>query len=333
MVKISDQELLEAINECYENEGIVDGPTLNNTENEYPTQPTYSYRFDGGLKEACERAGVPYGEPKEYETREDIIEAVEKYFNKKNYLSVGCFNSSEELPSTSQLYNLFDGIDDLIESTSITDEIRRQKRKNRRRTEQRAIESKKQYSQDDTEGLKDHLWWVMKEYDNCTTQTVNNAPGPSSTIYREAFGSLPKAREKAGLQQFHTDGNGNTTDYTDRIEIDEKSFDKCKDGHVYVIKFLHNAETYYYVGSSIRIENRLNRHTTGDSEVKFHHKQDKGTINELNLEPYSLWRVDNYEQQQNESKQEFKDRLRSEEHVLSYKIASTFETHKILGGR
>lgn len=327
MVQISDEELLSSLQECYQKEGVVDGATLNDSSNDYPTQPTYSYRFSGGLEEACKKASVPFGIKKEFETREDVIEAAESFFKQNNELRVDNFNSSDELPSSSRMYRLFDSIGELIEETSITQEIRRQKQKSRAKTRE-SISSAKKYNENDEKALIEHLWWVLKEKGDCTSKSINNTPGPSSTVYKDVFGSVTEARQKAGVDKFHRTPLKHKLD-----KILEDTIDEGADGHVYVIKMYKDADKYYYVGSSINVKRRLRNHLNGKNKIKFHHEQELGKVDELDLEPYSVWRVDSYNQDEDETDREFKDRLQSEEHVLSYKIASTFKTNKILGGR
>lgn len=323
MVKISDQRLLDELQRCYSEHGKVSGSLLNDSENDYPTQPTYSYRFDDGLEEACEKAGVPYKDSQW--DRESIIQATEEFFNKNGDVGVRHFSESDnELPSNSTLYKHFDSFDDVVEGTNVSEEIRKQKRENRK-VARASIQ--KQYGDEDKDELIDHLWWVMKEYGSANTDTVNNAPGPSTTVYIRVFGSLPSAREEAGL------GKLNRKTLDERVDIRLPEYDEQADGHIYVIKMIRLGDVYYYVGSSISLKKRLSSHINAETNITLHHTNEYGDIDELNLDPHCISKIENMYKKDDESEREFKSRMKSREHVVSYQIASAFNTHKVLGGR
>lgn len=327
MVKISDDELISELQRCYKNEGAVDGPTLNNTSNDYPTQPTYSYRFEGGLREACEIADVPYGKHNSW-NRESIIEAAEKYFAENGELFVGNFQENNDLPSASILYNNFDSIEDLVEETSVAEEIKTQKRENRKIINQKNNDTSRKYDSSDTDALENHLWWVMKEYGDAKTDTVNDAPGPSANVYKRVYGSIIDARDAAGLDCISYREN-----FRDRIGKLPESYDENADGYIYVLKMVRHGEQYYYVGMSTRLKKRLNTHSRGESKVMLHHENKYDKTKEMNLYPVCVVRIENFYQNEEESEDEFRDRLKSEEHIISHQVSAAFNTDKILGGR
>lgn len=327
MVKISDDELISELQRCYENEGVVDGPTLNDTSNDYPTQPTYTYRFDGGLREACEIADVPYGKNNSWD-RESIVEAAEQHFKENGELFVANFTSNKNLPSTSVLYNNFDSIKDLVEATSMTEEIKTQKREHRKITNEKHASTARKYDSTDKEALENHLWWVMKEYGDTKTETVDKAPGPSSTVYQDVYGSIIDARSAAGIDSLSFNEN-----FSDRIGELPNSYDESADGYVYVLKMVRHGEEYYYVGMSTRLKERLNTHSLGKSKVMLHHENKYEKMKEMDLYPVCVVRIDNYYRKTDEDSDEFRDRLKSEEHIISHQISAAFNTDKVLGGR
>lgn len=327
MVKISDDELISALQKCYREEGVVDGPTLNDTDNDYPTQPTYSYRFDNGLREACNLADVPYGSKKSW-SKERIVEVSEDYFNENGTLLVKDFTKSETLPTTSVLYEHFDSITDLIEETSVTDKIKEQKKENRKINRQESSNREGKYSADDKEALEDHLWWVMKEYGDTKTDTVDEAPGPSSTTYGRIYGSIIEARKEAGLEDVSYYKN-----FRDRIGKLPEQYDADADGYIYVLKMVREGSDYYYVGMSTRLDKRLNTHSRGKSKIMLHQENEYGTMKDLGIYPVCVVRVENYYKNSGETDKDFKDRLKSEEHIVSHQISAAFNTDKILGGR
>jgi hypothetical protein len=327
MVQISDDELISELQRCYDNEGSVDGPTLNNTDNEYPTQPTYSYRFDGGLREACEIANIPYGSKESWD-RESIIKAGEDYFDENGTLFVSDFDKSNKLPPTSVMYDHFESIHNLVEETSFTEEIREQKRENRKIANERNAESSRKYELSDTDALEDHLWWILKEYGDTKTDTVNDAPGPSVNVYRRIYGSIVEARKEAGMDSFSYREN-----FEDRIGALPKSYDENADGYIYVLKIVRDGEEYYYVGMSTRLKKRLNKHSLGKSKVMLHHENKYATMEQLNLYPVCVVRIENYYKNDGEDDADFRDRLKSKEHIVSHQISAAFNTDKILGGR
>lgn len=327
MVKISDDELISEVQRCYKEEGVVNGPTLNNTDNDYPTQPTYSYRFDGGLREACDIANVPYGSTDSW-SKEDIVKAAEEYFNENGTLFVKDFTSSDILPPSSILYNYFDSIDELIDETSVSDEIREQKQEYRKIVSEESSHKNSKYNSDDKKALENHLWWVMKEYGDTKTETVNNAPGPSSTVYREIYGSMMEARKESGLEDITYREN-----FRDRVGQLPQSYDDDADGYIYALKMVRDGEDYYYIGMSTRLKKRLNTHSRGSSKVMLHHENKYDTMNNLGIYPVCVVRIENYYKRDNESDKEFKDRLKSEEHIISHQISAAFNTDKVLGGR
>lgn len=323
MVKITDQELIDALQRCYSKHGEISVSILNNTKNNYPTQPTYSYRFDGGLEAACEKAGVPY-KSSQWD-RDSLIQATQKFFNKNGDVGVRHFAEPDnELPSSSTLYEYFDSFDDLIEKTDVSEEIREQKRENKKVARANA---NKKYSSQDKEELIEHLWWVMKQYGDAKTNSINDAPGPSTNVYTRIFGSLPSAREEAGLNKFDKES------LDERLNIRVSKYEEDADGHIYVIKMIRAGEIYYYVGSSISLKKRLNSHINANTSISLHHTNEHGDIDELNLEPHCISRIENLHKKDNESDTEFNNRMKSKEHVVSYKIASAFNTHKVLGGK
>lgn len=325
MVKISDDELIEALKDCYENEGIVNGPTLNDTSNEYPTQPTYSYRFDGGLREACDIAGVPYGKREKWD-KTSIVEAAESHFKQNNTFGVSDFTKYDDLPPTSVMYDHFDSINDLIDATSMSNEIRKRKSEIKEIASQRNANNSKKYNESDKDALENHLWWVMKEYGDTKTSTVDTAPGPSSGVYSRIYGSIGQAREAAGIDVLYREN------FTDRIGELPESYDSDADGYVYVLKMVREGISYFYVGMSQRLKKRLNTHSLQSSKVMLHQENKYDTMKALDLHPVCIVRIENY-YKDDESDDEFRDRLKSEEHIISHQVSAAFNTDKILGGR
>lgn len=326
MVKITDDELISELQRCYENEGVVNGSVLNNTENSYPTQPTYSYRFDGGLREACNIAGVPYGKNK-WDT-ESIVKAAEKYFKDNGSLFVKDFSKSNSLPSTSKLYKNFDSIDELVESTSITEEIKEQKLNHRKVSNEKNSRSSRKYNSSDKNALENHLWWVLKEYGDTKTKTIDNAPGPSSSVYSRIYGSIVDARKSAGIDSIKY-----RESFRDRIGELPESYDDSADGYIYVLKLVKSGKEYYYVGMSTKLKQRLDTHSRGESKIMLHHENKYEKMNEMDMYPVCVVRVENYYKNEEESNEQFRSRLKSEEHIISHQISAAFNTDKVLGGR
>lgn len=325
MVQITDQELLDELERCYNEHGEITYSILNNSSNDFPTQPTYSYRFDNGLRGACKKADVSYNVREKY-TKEKIVEMANTFFQKNGELGLRNFNNSDELPSSNRLYSHFSGIDELIQETDYTEEIyNRQEELKEIVKEERDKHTK--FNQNDTDALVEHLWWVAKEYGDAKTKNVDKAPGPSSQTYRSIFGSMPNARKEAGIKDF----SNNALEY--KIGHIPDNYDDSADGYVYVIRMIRKGEEYYYVGMSTSLRNRLDSHASGSSKVMLHHENKYDKMSELGLEPHCIVRVENYYQENTESEEEFRNRLKSEEHIVSHQISAAFNTDKVLGGR
>lgn len=324
MVQISDEELIEQLHKCEEENGYVSGSLLNNPDNNYPTQPTYSNRL-GNLRDVCKSEGIKYGKESMW-SKEKIIDEADDFFEENGELGVRHFSSTDNyLPSANTLYKYFDDIESLFaEMDNFEDVIESKKR--RRRAINKLIDNTK-YNENDKQALINHLWWVMKEYGNTKSATVNSVDGPSTQVYRDIFGSIVKAREEAGLDSIYNKS------FEDRIGELPDSYDERADGYVYCIKMQKGREQYYYVGKSRSLRNRLNSHSSGSTKIALHHENKYGTINDIGLTPVCIVRIDNYYRNDDETIEEFDKRLESKEHVISYQIASAFNTDKVLGGK
>jgi len=328
MVKISDQELLDELERCYEEHGKVTATILNNSSNDYPTQPTYNNRF-GSLSTAMDKVNIEQVDHgRKIYTREDIINKSIKFYDNNGNIKVSDFsNTRGDLPSASIMYNYFDGIDDLLKEAGIYEDVIESRRDNRREISKRISKANEKYTDDDREELIEHIQFIAGKHGKATTQTISNEDGPSKHAYDKIFGSLSEARLAAGLEEQYV------TNFEDKLGLLPDNFDEDADAHIYVLSIHDDSERYYYVGKSTRLRKRLNAHTSGKSKIRHRTKHKYGRIKNMSLTPDSLLRVINVYQKDSESDNEFDNRLSDIEHTTSYKVAAGLETSNILGGR
>jgi hypothetical protein len=323
MVKISDQKLANELRRCERENGYVETSILNDSSNDFPTQPTYQNRF-GSLSEACKKFDVQQKRRTKKWTKDEVIDEAKKHFQENGDLKVSDFaDASSELPSTNTLYNHFDSISDLIEELGVEEEVA----ENRKNDKMAAIEKVTKYTEESEDELIEHLWWVKKEYGDTKTSSIEEAPGPSSQTYITRFGSINDARDEAGISESYNES------FEKRIGDLPDSYDNNADGYVYTIKLLDDSTEYLYVGETTCLEKRLNRHASGESKILFHQNGEYNSLREHGLVPVSVIRIDNFYKSDRESEKEFKDRLQSNEHIISYQVAVGLNNPRVLGGR
>lgn len=327
MVKYKDEELLELLEKCEEEFGKVSSSILNDTNNEYPTQPTYQYRF-GSLSEAMEEAGLEYEKKSDNRySKKEIRERTKEYFSNNGSIYLKDFASADtDLPTPSAMYKKYDGIEELFADAGIYDEVMESRRADRR--ERKSPSRNEKYTEDDKDYLIDHLHTVNSKFGKVTTQTLQKADGPSKGIYNKIFGSIYEARSEAGITKEYTEN------FRQTIGELPQNYDESADSHIYVI-VLHadSGETFYYVGKSTNIEKRLGAHTSGESKIRHRKENEYDKIKNLPLEIDTLLKVVNMYKKNDETDTEFANRVSDREHITSYKIAAGLETSNILGGR
>lgn len=321
MVKISNKELLDELERCYDENGKVTATILNDPSNDYPTQPTYSSRF-GSIEDALKKRGLEpatRGVNSEWD-KDKVVEVVSSWYrNNDETIDTSVLNANNDLPTPNIVYKHFKSLDDLYKECGIYESIKEDRR------EMRKTVSKK-YSSENKNDLINHLLWIQANKGDTKHTTINNTTGPSVQAYKSLFGSVKKARKEAGLSQSYKEN------FEDRIGDLPDEYDSEADGYIYVLQMRRKTENYYYVGMSTSLKKRLNAHSKGSTKVTLHHENVRDTLSNLSIFPISIIRVHNMYMKDEETREEFRNRMKSKEHVISYEVASGLNTRNILGG-
>lgn len=297
MVKISNKELLDELERCYDENGKVTATILNDPSNDYPTQPTYSSRF-GSIEDALKKRGLEpatRGVNSEWD-KDKVVEVVSSWYrNNDETIDTSVLNANNDLPTPNIVYKHFKSLDDLYKECGIYESIKKDRR------EMRKIVSKK-YSSENKNDLINHLLWIQ----------ANKGDTKHTT--------------EAGLSQSYKEN------FEDRIGDLPDEYDSEADGYIYVLQMRRKTENYYYVGMSTSLKKRLNAHSKGSTKVTLHHENVRDTLSNLSIFPISIIRVHNMYMKDEETREEFRNRMKSKEHVISYEVASGLNTRNILSG-
>lgn len=328
----TEQELLEELVRCYNNEGHTLSKTLNDKHNDYPTQMTYQNRF-GSLNAAREKAGVPTRKQAQTTDRETFIKQANNMYETYGDIKSTWFKQKSEFKSTYQLY--FDSFDELLQQTEYYDEVKQ----NRIETRERIAEENSKNIGYDDEYLIEHLTEVYKTHGCTSTKTINSIEGPSSGAYVSHFGSLPNAREIADIQDYDIEGERLRQLVGDIKNI--AGYDSDADAHIYVVTIKINGNNVYYVGMSSSLRSRLETHMNGAPEVSLYEVTEFGnamlprneTRSRESASVESVEYVVPMYRESNESNEMFRRRVLERERKESYVVALENNTTDVFGGR
>lgn len=311
------QELKDELLRCYEENGHTDSSTLNDKNNDYPTQMTYSNHF-GSLTRAKESVGILGGH-----TRERVLSDVKDCYQKNGNVSISLLQSNNKFINPSTLYKHFDSIWMAIEKSDVNVEDVKVAKSNNR----------KKYTR---EQLIELLIECKDQFGNTKSRTINECDYlPSIQSYKTSFGSIKNARREAGISTDFKNSN-KIRNIIDKI----KSYDSNADAHVYVLNIEINGETAYYVGETTNLHSRLQTHyyqnniqcwSNGEYGKILSPRDDTGKSNEFDI--LSVEYVIPMYQENGESKIEFRRRRKYKEHHEHLSVAIDMDTVEVYGGR
>jgi len=187
----TDQELLNELVRCYEENGETSEKILNDSSNGFPTQPTYNNRFNS-LNEARKRAGVPVVKQGQSWSKDKVVEQIKQVTEESGYFNLSMMDNSDG-PNSSSLYTHFDSVSEAVKFVF-------PEREN-------TVDKPSKYS-------KDELIEYMKECENVYGKVTINILNtddyfPSSYPYYKLFENFEQAKELAGVETY----NRNSYDY------------------------------------------------------------------------------------------------------------------------
>jgi len=311
------QELKDELLRCYEENGHTKSSVLNDKNNDYPTQMTYSNHF-GSLTEAKRSVGIIAGH-----TKERVLSDIEKCYNKNGNVSISLLENDDKFINQNTLYHHFDSMWNAIEESNVDiRSIKYAKSKNR-----------KKYTK---EQLIDILIECKDRFGNTKSSTINNCDDfPSTQSYKSCFGSIKKAREEADISVDFKNSN-KIQNIIDGIE----SYDNNSDAHIYVLNIEINGEPAYYVGETTNLHSRLQTHyyqnniqcwSNGDHGRVLSPRSDTGESNKFTI--ISVEYVIPMYKKDNESNIEFRRRRKYKEHHEHLSVAIDNNTFEVYGGR
>lgn len=297
-MKYSDNKLLQELQRCYSDNGKVTANILNSSENNYPSQPTYTDRF-GSMGEAKRKAGIQANI-----TKDEISEAINEIIEDSKKVSLNRLEEKDISPG--QLYAHFESIEDAI-SFSIDEEA------------DKFYKSK--YSS------------VIENLDTVSVESINNCEKlPSYSTVNKYFDGINEMKDIAGIRTttYNKEAKRLIEDYNENI-------DYSSDGYIYSYKFdLHN-DTHFYVGETTDIVNRMSSHlrrkniqtktygTEGEKLSKRGEESNNITIEEIRT-------IITLDKGDNESPEEFTRRRLYEENKLRNRIVLEEGTLNVYGG-
>lgn len=187
----TDQELLNELVKCHQENGTTSEKMLNDSSNDYPTQPTYRNRF-GSLNKARKKAGVPVVKQGQKWTKEQVIETINNVVDEHGYFKLS-FMDNFSGPSSKSIYTHFDSVEEALSESFERDKI-------------------DTITQKPPTYTKDELASYMKEceqiYGKVTISIINNdSYFPSSYPYQKEFGSFSEAKKYANVESAGRDNH------------------------------------------------------------------------------------------------------------------------------
>lgn len=313
----SESELLSELKKCYEEHGEASSKILNDSTNDYPTQPTYQNHF-GSFSEARMRAGLPRGTP-----REKVINDIEECFDKYGDVTISLISKDNDLISPNTLYQHFDSIGEAIEQSQVNgSKIPTKSDRRKQYTEEDLIESLVECHE--STGKTDSK--TVNEYEHC----------PSTQPYKDRFGSLDRARIIAEVSR------NEITKKSEAVEIvnstDEYYDDD--DAHVYVLTISINDQECYYVGESTSLIERITSHMRSP-DIRTYEETTNGkaivprkeTPKKNSVKIESIEALIPMNKSDGETEIEFRRRRKYKEHETALSMAIEKNTTMVFGGK
>lgn len=298
-MEYTKDKLLSELRRCYEENGEVTVKILNNSENNYPTQPTYRKYF-GSINEAKSEVGI-----KRNMTKEEIRDSINSIINSGNNISLKQLKKHDI--ESSQLYAHFDSIDDAISFTSgkAADQFYRSK-----------------------------YLSIIDEFENISCKEIDRCEKlPSQSTILKYFDSIDDIREELGREvqeSYKERAKELIEDYNNHIDYSD-------DGYIYCYEFTLYDETGFYVGETTNIINRIKSHLRRKNiQTKSHTSNGKilcrrGQESD-NIKIKKIYTIIPLQRGKNESVENFTRRRLYQENKLRNTIVVEEDTLNVYGG-
>jgi hypothetical protein len=182
----TEQELLNGLVRCHNENGSTAAKVLNDSANDYPTQPTYHNNF-GSMNEARKQAGVPVMKQSQRWTRDDVIEQIKEVVDENGYFRLSMMDDIKG-PNKGSVYTHFDGVDEALQCVFDDREI------------DTLTQKPVKYSKDE---LVEYMQECEDIYGKVSIDIMNNDSYlPSSNPYYSLFDNFEDAKEKAGVDKY-----------------------------------------------------------------------------------------------------------------------------------
>ena len=179
------QELLNELVRCHKENGSTSEKILNDSSNNYPTQPTYNNHF-GSMNDARKKAGVPVVNQGQQWTKDMVVEQIKTVVDTNGYFRLSMMDDIDG-PNKSSVYTHFDSIKEALENTFDTniDELTQKPAK---------------YSEEE---LLEYMRECENMYGKVTIDIMNDDSYlPSSHPYYNLFDNFEAAKERAGVDTY-----------------------------------------------------------------------------------------------------------------------------------
>lgn len=181
----TEQELLNELVRCHKENDSTAEKILNNSANDYPTQPTYHNHF-GSMNEARKQAGIPVMKQSQKWTKDDVIEQIESIIDTNGYFRLSMMDDIDG-PNKSTVYTHFDTVEEALQE--IFDE-----------NIDKITQKPAKYSKDE---LLEYMRECENMYGKVTIDIMNNDSYlPSSYPYYNLFDNFETAKEKANVDKY-----------------------------------------------------------------------------------------------------------------------------------
>lgn len=292
-------QLLSELHRCYEENGEVNIKLLNDSNTDYPTQPTYANYF-GSITEAKKMAGIERNT-----TKREISDTINDIINSNEHISLK--KMDEKGISAAQLYAHFNSIDDAL--SFATDE-------------------------DPDEFYRSKYLSIIEEFDNISYNRIDECDKlPSHSTVLKYFDNIDEIRTEVGIDvkdSYKEQAKQLIEDYHPHI-------DYSHDGYIYCYQFSLYDETHFYVGETTNILNRITSHLRRKN-IRTKSHSSNGEIlckrgeESSNIEINKIETIIPLQQGENESAEEFTRRRLYQENKLRNVIVMEEDTLNVYGG-
>ena len=292
-------QLLSELHRCYEENGKVSIKLLNDSNTDYPTQPTYANYF-GSVTEAKKMVGI-----KGNTTKEEISDTINYIIESGQDVSLNNLEENDIRPA--QLYSHFESIDEALSFAT---------------------------DKDPDEFYRSKYLSIMEEFDDISYSRIDQCDKlPSHSTVLKYFDNIDEIRTEIGIDvqdSYKEQAKQLIEDYHPHI-------DYSHDGYIYCYQFTLYDETHFYVGETTNILNRMASHLRRKNiQTKSHSTNGeilcKRGEESANIEIDKIYTIIPLQQGESESVEEFTRRRLYEENKLRNVVVMEEDTLNVYGG-